>query len=325
MHLHVFLNGENVTPQQVKNSHTASARIRLSPFIEFAQMECLSITIGNYAPANTTVGFVAKIGGPNYEKLQKHWINQLRSLAADGHPLVLDYSDHHLAFSSPIKPFYSEAVKICTDIVTPTAELTEDMKVRAIGKKCHTVHDMVEYPRREPGRNPSSGEIKAMWFGHPSNANFLARYIDEHGDAMSGQHLTVISTQATVRVLNEYTYTKRPSLRLRFVPWSREAVFQCAKASDYCVIPSDNESYKQFASNNRLVTALALGLPTIATTIGSYREFSDFFADENSPQALEVTKNPRILHEKIIRFQEERLDGFTKENIIKLWRSLKLL
>jgi len=324
MHLHIFFNSDNVTPEQIKKSGVASARLRTSPIIEVAHEAELGLSLGNFAPANTTAAVVTKIGSLDIDKRENQWIHQIKLLSAAGHPVTVDYSDHHLGFASPQRGFYSEAAETCTNIVTPSTALTEEIKKIVTGTKCHTIYDVLEYPQCEPKRDPCSKEIRAMWFGHPANAKFLARFIDEYSAAMADQHLTVISMKETVQILEKYPYKHSPLLRLRFVPWSPKAVLDSARQADYCVIPSDNKSPKRFASNNRLVAALALGLPTIATTIPSYHEFSDFYAEERTASALEVMRNPVSIRDKVCRFQEEHLDKFTLANIAKKWRSLLL-
>ena len=324
MHLHIFLNGENPTPEQVKKSVVASARLRISPLIEVAHETNLGITIGTSAPPNTTAAVVGKIGSLDINKRKNHWINQIKLLSAEGCSVTLDYTDHHLAIASPQRGFYSEALENCSNIVTPTTALTEEVKKIVTGAKYHTIYDLLEYPRCEPKKDLCSKEIRAMWFGHPTNAKFLARFIDDYSAVMENQHLTVISTRETAQILEKYPYKHPPLLRLRFVPWSPKAVLESARQADYCIIPSDNKSPKRFASNNRLVAALALGLPTIATTIPSYHEFSDFYAEELTSSALDVMTNPVSLRDKVGLFQEQHLDKFTLASIANKWRSLLL-
>ena len=139
---------------------------------------------------------------------------------------------------------------------------------------------------------------------------------------MANQLLVVISAPETIKILEKYPYKIRPSVNIKFAHWSQKAVLEASKQVDYCVLPSDLQSPKRFASNNRLIAALALGLPTIATAIASYSEFSDFFAEERTEAARQVIKNPATLLESVATFQETHLEKFELKNIMQMWRSL---
>jgi len=100
------------------------------------------------------------------------------------------------------------------------------------------------------------------------------------------------------------------------------AVSAAAREADYCVIPSDPASPKRYASNNRLVTALALGLPTIATALPSYVEVGDYFANDNSGSALKLMENPLAFSQQVHAFQNREIHRFSRESVESSWRAI---
>lgn len=65
--------------------------------------------------------------------------------------------------------------------------------------------------------------------------------------------------------------------------WSIDTMREAAQQSDVCLIPSDTQDPRKMAvSANRLITALALGLPTAADRLESYAEFGEYFTDIRS-------------------------------------------
>ena len=322
MFIHIFLPGNEVTAEQVRSSKLASARLRMWPLIEAARLEGYEITLGDTAPPHTELAVVGKIGAANIARRQDHWLNQMRVLQSAKRRVVLDYTDHHLETSSVMTPFYSRAVHSCDTIVCPTSALSAELQQTVISPKFMTIFDLMEYPTAPPKSNLSSKNVKVMWFGHPSNGQFLAKFIDENSAGMADCQLVVVSTSDTVRILQQYPYQQRPALELSFVDWSPQNVLEISRQVDLCVIPSDLRSSKRFASNNRLVTALSLGLPTIATPIDSYKEFSKFFAEESSEIASAVMRSPLTLVNEILEFQHSHAPQFQQDAIISSWREL---
>lgn len=322
MSVHIFLPGDKITSEQVRSSKLASSRLRMWPLVETALEDGRNVTLGDTAPSHTEFAVIGKIGASNIAWRQDHWLRQMKDLQNANRHVVLDYTDHHLETSSAMTPFYSKAMHNCDTIVCPTDALSVELKKFVTSKKLWTIFDLLEYPTEAPKNRFCGKNLKAMWFGHASNARFLARFIDANHAAMADHQLTVVSTSETLQILQRYPYQQRPALRLKFADWSVKNVLGISRDVDYCVIPSDRRSPKRFASNNRLVTALSLGLPTIATAINSYAEFSEYFAEEGSETASEVFKNPSVLRNRILEFQASRIAEFQKQGIMHSWRQL---
>ena len=90
---------------------------------------------------------------------------------------------------------------------------------------------------------------------------------------------------------------------------------------DICIIPSNKESIqKQGAGHNRLITALALGMPTIATSLPSYSMFEDYFIDIESKEKKRILDNPNAFKPRVIRAQKNIVPLFKDKTLCKKWQ-----
>ena len=110
------------------------------------------------------------------------------------------------------------------------------------------------------------------------------------------------------------------NLTLEVRTWSIDEMIHTAKICDLAIIPSDpNDPQKAGVSSNRLITALALGLPTAADIISSYKEFNEFFIDIRSKQFLNLLNNPDYFHSQVFKAQKEIVPLFFQDIICQKW------
>ena len=131
-----------------------------------------------------------------------------------------------------------------------------------------------------------------------------------------------MTSQMGIEYFNRLNY---PKIRLDISTklWSTNMLINEAQTSDICVIPSDKKDpKKQGAGHNRLITALALGMPVIATTLPAYAEFKDYFIDENDEKIKDVFKNPNVMKDKVLLAQKKIVPSFNKINISKKWHKV---
>lgn len=96
-----------------------------------------------------------------------------------------------------------------------------------------------------------------------------------------------------------------------------------ADLCDLCIIPSDpRDRRKAGVSSNRLLTALALGLPTAADRLDSYIEHESYFADIRSPQFEGMLENPAAWHEAVRAAQSGPLKAYGEMEIGRRWLNL---
>ena len=325
-HLHLLIPGVNVDPNSLSNHTLASARLRLGPACRSITDQDVRITAGDQCPNEVSTLLVGKIGGADIEQRSRLWLDTLTAQKRTNCRVVLDYTDHHLTTNSVMTPFYKTAIGLADTIAVPTTALAEVLKTEiGVGTDITVVEDFLEYPFIAP-KQCQAESPRGLWFGHPSNAEFLAKLIDNWPLISSaGQpscELLIVSTKATLDVLQRYPFRKPPPLKISFTPWSTASVQAAAKDCDFAVIPSDPNSPKRFASNNRLITALALGLPTAATPIPSYQEFSNYFSPLDSREASNLLANPVDFHPRISDFQRGAQKRFSEQALLDRWREV---
>ena len=100
---------------------------------------------------------------------------------------------------------------ICVPTNSLRSALTEQCGIQG---KIEVIPDLLEYEVVKPkaasvGQNPVG-----MWFGHPTNAEFLAKFIDAHHRELSGHKLNIVSTPQTLEVLKRYPFSTPPKSQL---------------------------------------------------------------------------------------------------------------
>lgn len=320
MSLHILLPGDAIEASSLQVSPLASARLRLWPAAQAAAQMGMPVTIGERCPAKTDILLIGKIGANDILKRTSCWLQQIATMRQAGTRVLLDYTDHHLASGSVMTPFYQDACLHANTVCVPTVDLKMALDSHpGVTGGVSVVSDPLEYDLVPPKASLPSGRIRSMWFGHPSNATFLAQFIQRYSEQLAGQALHIVSAPQTVEVLKQFRFSSPPDLSLSFEHWNVQAVSKAAVTADYCIIPSDPASPKRYASNNRLVSALALGLPTIATALPSYREVGDFFAETETPSALELMANPLEFSQQVVSFQNNEIGRFTRATVLSSW------
>ena len=323
MQLHLLLPGDHIDPGELYNSPMASARLRLAPTVKAAIQLGWKVTAGDRPIGQVDTLLVGKIGAAEVDKRAPQWLEVMAAVRGVGGKVILDYTDHHLATSSPMTPFYAAACQTADAVCVPTSALadvlTQDFKLSA---EIHVVPDMLEYAPLAPSDPAQKDKLRGMWFGHPSNALFLAQFLDNWPSSLVNHELILVSAPQTLEVLKRYPFASPPALPIAFQPWSVAAVRQVAAQADYCIIPSDLNSPKRFASNNRLSTALALGLPTAATGLPSYTSHSAHYAELGSERALRLLHDPSVEHGAVSAFQQHWAAQYTEPGVIGQWGRL---
>lgn len=317
--LHILIPSASRSPRDLRRSSLASERLRLAPMASAAERAGWDVTLGEHQQISANVVVVGKIGSGQIGQRGPAWMNYLEAHKRLNHTLILDYTDHHLATNSVMTPFYKAACELADHICVPNPALADALSV-SVDKPIWIIEDLLELKIEAPSLTANGN--RGLWFGHQSNAHFLARMLDGALGQKHAIELLVISNSATLEVLRQYKFQEQPKLKIAFQQWSPEAVQNAAATSDFCLIPSDQDSAKRYASNNRLITALALGLPTIATPIPSYKEFSDFFAVAGSEAADKVIADPKSLWPQISRFQSDICNRFFEDAIKGHWLQL---
>jgi len=320
---HILIGGPGGSPSALQHSPLASARLRLAVAATAAQELDQKVSVGERTPERVDRLIVGKIGANDIQTRQGLWLAKIARLKDFGARVFLDYTDHHLDNNSVMTSFYLAACELADVICTPTTELStaliEHFKIQC---QIAVVPDLLEYESVKPKKALVGAAPVGLWFGHPTNARFLAEFIDSHLQALKGHSLAIVSSTQTLDILKRHKFSQPPTVGIQAFPWSVQAVAQVAQQADYCIIPSDCNSPKRFASNNRLITALALGLPTLATPLPSYSEFKDDFATIGSALAFDLLEQPESHSRGSEHFQKDGMHAFTRPKLVAQWHSL---
>jgi glycosyltransferase involved in cell wall biosynthesis len=234
--------------------------------------------------------------------------NEARRLRAQGIRVVVDLCDNH--FYNPANvPELAQAgaelrrmLQLADHLVASTPELAAVMVAEAGGNPPVTViGDAVEeritgaeHPslrrwvhqrrlrrllaRLEQGR-AAGVETSLVWFGihggpHHDHGMADLQRVRPIVETIHRQHklqLTVISNSRS-----KFASLIAPwTVPTHYLEWSPATFLDALRAHDIALIPVTQNPFTRCKSNNRLATALSVGLAVVADSIPSYREFAE--------------------------------------------------
>lgn len=302
---------------QLKTSNLASVRLRAA----VAAQQCLSVgvscAIGDNELIDPDILIVCKIGADGIDTRSKTWLHLISTAKKNGAKVVLDYTDHHFANVSVMSDFYNRVLEYCDSIVIPSLAMKSNIRNYWAGTTA-VIPDAIEYeiqiPRLSQGDRPS-----ALWFGHPTNLEFLVKFI-QVGDIAKKLSSLVICTDARgiQWIAANRGYFK--SLRIVLVQWSVAVLPKLASQCSFALLPAGKlDPRKSGASENRLITALALGLPVIANSLPAYQPYRAFYSDIDEDDYMSVVTNPEKMHELVRQAQASLIPKFSCKTIGMMW------
>jgi len=129
-----------------------------------------------------------------------------------------------------------------------------------------------------------------------------------------------LTNEQGIVIFNQTKFNTDKNLSIQLGLWSIQAMINTSKFCDLIIIPSDpSDPKKAGVSSNRLITALALGLPTAATLMDSYKEYNQYFMDIDSEKFIELIDNPNKFHNQVLEAQDKIIPQFTQEAISQKW------
>ena len=310
-HVHWLLPGQYNSLKSVQENLLAS--IRLRAYISSLNYQFYSFSFGENMPIKTDILVIGKIGNFDLEKRSINWLNQIKISRYSGSKIIVDYTDNHIMVKSPMTNFYRAILPFITLAVTPSDKMTSMFSNFWKGS-VHTIYDSIDVDVL-PYKNKKSCNL--LWFGHGSNIHYLSNFLNKNHTLLESYILNIVSNENGIDYFNKQNKTK---IEIKTNLWSKDTLIKEAKKCDLCIIPSDkNNLQKQGAGHNRLITSLALGIPTIATTLPSYAEFKDYFIDIEAKEILEVLNDPNLIKNKVISAQKQIVPLFKKSNLSKKW------
>ncbi len=270
-------------------------------------------------PQVIVVGKIDSISDPNRAE---RWINRLKSQKSSA-TIIIDYTDHHLARNTENARFYRTALDLSDHVVCSSRMLAQNLASHYKGPTS-IIEDPIEVPILEP-RKKGNTVPTALWFGHGSNLPYLIDFLC-NGYSYSNPARLIAMTNLYPLPEELTTILNRPNLdnlEINVVPWSRDDMIQAAHLADMCWIPAGvTDPRKSGASSNRLLTALALGLPTAADSLDSYLPFSNLYLNLRSNEVMTTMTNSDQIFEKVKIAQKIIAKSFTSEKIQNKWATM---
>lgn len=307
------------------SSNLASVRMRVGLVAKHAQEWGISLTAGDYIHDQAQVLVVGKIGGDCSSGRAALWLEQLKNFKALNKKIILDYTDHHLANpETPMGVFYHAVLHLMNAAVVPSEKMRHLLSP-LFTSMIEVIPDPLEIPIRPPGLRPIQGKPTLLWFGHATNIGYLLDYLENQDLCDCPFNLIVLSNGPGLKALTARPLNTKHTIEVKTATWSHASMLLAAEHSHMCIIPSDaSDLRKAGASSNRLITALALGLPTLAEGLDSYNEFEKYFCNIRQASISEFIKNMNHEIDKVNQSQKEILPRFLPENLVGDWISFIL-
>lgn len=310
--------------QDLEKSNLASIRLRTAVAANTAKANGYEIDFSDgQRPAAADVLIVAKIDYVSDARRPERWLAHLRAAKHAGVRIIIDYTDHHLAVESPASHFYKEAFKLA-DTVVCSSQMLADHLAKYTSCKRMVIEDPIEVSIRAP-KNKEGELLTALWFGHASNLAYLIEYLRNEFRHPTAMRLILMTNVYPLNqeIIDHLDHPELVSLEINVIPWSLKDMEIAAEISDFCLLPTGiHDPRKNGASSNRLLTALALGLPVATDLLASYMPLRKYFADIRSEEIKGLLEKPNAYFSKVKDAQRIIEAQYTKEAIAKRWFAL---
>jgi len=280
-------NVKTSDPDELLNTELASSRMRAGVCIRACRQAGIPVLPLNLVGTDElpTVAFMSKYVHDSGANLYLHdggarwdfWTEQVARIKAAGGRLIVDYTDNHLAGDDVRTQWYRHILPQVDGMVVPSEKMAENARAYWDGP-LWLIPEPIEVPILPPRPLPDlslpGSRLQALWFGHNSNLSYLYRFIQNEMHHCPPMDVTILTNHLDTEGLKAVIARGPQGAQWRVGKWSVAAMVDAANGCHVALLPSNaGDPRKNGASNNRVVTALALGLVPLATIIESYREF----------------------------------------------------
>lgn len=315
-------------PQDLTNCTIASVRLRAATVLDVISGSNLSIEFSSLPALDSRLLVVGKVGGDcDRSGRGSLWLAAINDYICSGRPVVIDYTDNHLDLQGAMNRFYAQIPNHQhVHWVVPSLWLLESLSKRGF-QNIYVINDAFEVPAVSPRSELIAGArgLHVLWFGHPSNLPYLAQFLAQQ-----------VSPESESFVLHIVSGGFNPSPlleQLKNLPfindaisydWSVKNLVNVAKSVDLCLLPGNPfDPRKAGVGVNRLVTALALGLPTMASQYSSYSQLKDYFLEIPISGPIKISSDiPSLLTPLLARDQASILREYSLHALGHEWLGL---
>ncbi len=322
--VHWLIPGKYNEYDKLSKSMMASIRMRAGLVARNKNIINIEMSAGDEIELASTTIIIGKIGADCELGRSKYWLDQLTRAKQEGKRIVLDYTDHHLAHkTSPMRPFYAQALSLVDEAVVPSDLMKSHLK-EYFDAPIHVIADPIEIPITPPYLRASDNSVRTLlWFGHATNIKYLMNYLSDHTLCDANFNLIILSNDVGLKTFVTTPLTSKGQIHVDLKLWSIKEMCTAAQYSDVCIIPSDSsDPVKSGASSNRLLTSLALGLPTLAENLDSYNPFNAFYSDIRQERLTDFLNGLAKEINKVGAAQREVLPNYTQDALLKQWAFL---
>jgi hypothetical protein len=249
----------------------------------------------------------------------RRWLDAALRVRRSGGTVIVDYTDDHLSADSAYGPFYESIFDLADHAITPSVAMQQRL-CRHWDGRITVIEDAVETEALAPRvvtRHPPA----MLWFGHESNLPYLLEFL-EHWRPGSDTRVLALSAAGERAGTEDWAARNSSLARVEFREWSLPGMVSAAHEADICIIPSaPGDVRKSGVSSNRLVTALALGLPAAADDLESYLEFRDYYVSIRSREFGRLVADPAAFHDRVLLAQRAIVPAFQPGALARKWRS----
>jgi len=305
-----------------KESNLVSVRLRAALCCEALEKHGYETAFSDGHPSKRSRAvYVGKFSDSDDLKRKARWLDFLSNKKREGSKIIIDYTDNHLATNSHATLFYKKALDFADGVICSSNVLAKHIRTY-IDIPITIIPDPIEV-NIEPPVKKNNPRPTALWFGHASNLSYFLSFISKLKTFNHPMDIIAITNIHPMPddVLKQIENAISPSINVSFLSWSRDILTAVGKIADFCIIPAGvQDPKKDGASSNRLLTALALGLPVLADPLDAYLPFRDFFEILAENHLEKVVSEPlETQFEQVLIAQSSILKEFTQNAISSLW------
>jgi len=263
--------------------------------------------------------------GKVHPDLTDKWLTRIQKVKTYGGKIVIDYTDNHVESQKPIGEFYRKAI-INANIVVCSSYMLQKYIAKYFDVKTLVIEEPIEVPIIKPTIKKND-LTTILWFGHTSNLNYLIQCLHENFLTSNKARLILMTNECPLpeNYVQLLEVDGLENIEIHVIPWTKKDMIKAAEMSDFCIIPTGyKDERKKGASSNRLLTSLAMGLPTLTDELDAYKPFEKYFKKLSRQTMQDMIAAPLVDDILINEIQQIITQKFTIQAIKKEWASVLL-